>query len=196
MNQSAQVGAGDHNGAMEKLPSRVQSERLTIRQWEVEDAEALSQAIIDSYEHLRPWMGWVDMDEARDVDGYRARIGRWADGWKAGGDSSFGIFNDDILVGACGLHRRGTTDSLEIGYWVHAGHTGLGYATEAAAAVTRAALDLPGIGRVEIHHDKANVASGRIPPRIGYEFAGEWPRDKVAPAEIGIEWRWVITRSD
>ena len=171
---------------MGTLPSQIESQRLIVRHWRHQDAEALTQAIIDSYEHLRPWMGWVDLDEAR----------QWADEWKAGGDSYFGIFKGDILVGACGLHRRGTTDSLEIGYWIHVGHAGLGYATEAAAGLTEAALDIPGINRVEIHHDKANVVSGRIPPRIGYGFAGEWPRDKDAPAEIGIEWRWVITRSD
>ncbi len=181
---------------MGRLSSQIESQRLIIRHWRHQDAGALTQAIIDSYEHLRPWMGWVDLDEAQDVDAYRTRIGRWAEEREAEGDSAFGIFNGDILVGACGLHRRGATDSLEIGYWIHVGHTGLGYAIEAAAALTEAALDIPGIERVEIHHDKANVASGRIPPRIGYEFAGEWPRDKSAPAEVGIECRWVMTRSD
>ncbi len=178
------------------LPTRIQSERLVIKHWTMSDTSALSQALIDSYEHLSPWMGWVDPDEAADLDSYRARIGRWYDEWEAGGDSYLGIFADGILVGACGLHRRGTPDSLEIGYWIHAAHTRLGYATEAAAALTRAAFDLPDIERVEIHHDKANVASGRIPPRLGYEFVGEWPRDPVAPAEIGVECRWVMTRPD
>lgn len=195
-NQPARVGTGDHNGAMETLPPRVQSERLVIRQWVEEDAEALSQAIVESYEHLRPWMSWVDAEKTDDVDAHRARIGRWAEEWKAEGDSFFGIFSGDALVGACGLHRRGTPDSLEIGYWIHPAHTKLGYATEAAAALTQAALNLPDINRVEIHHDKANVTSGRIPPKIGYTFAGELPRDPVAPAEIGIECRWVMSRSD
>ena len=167
-----------------------------MRNYRDDDAPALSQAIIDSYEHLTPWMDWVDADEAADLNAHRERIGRWSHEWKVGGDSYFGIFKGDILVGACGLHRRGAPDSLEIGYWIHASHTGLGYATEVAAALTRAALAIPGIKQVEIHHDKANVVSGRIPPRIGYDFAGEWPREKDAPAEIGIEWRWVMTRSD
>lgn len=178
------------------LPARIESERLVIKHWGDDDAETLTQAIIESYEHLRPWMGWVDIESAQDLSETRARFWRWFTDWEGGGDSFFGIFKDAVLVGACGLHRRGTPDSLEIGYWIHASHTRLGYATEAAAALTQAALDLPDVGRVEIHHDKANVASGRIPPRIGYEFAGEWPCDPVAPAEIGVECRWVMTRSD
>jgi ribosomal-protein-serine acetyltransferase len=52
---------------------------------------------------------------------------------------------------------------LEIGYWVHGDWTGRGIATDAAVALTDAALGLPGIDWVEIYHDAANVASGRIP---------------------------------
>lgn len=39
---------------------------------------------------------------------------------------------------------------LETGYWVHQAHTRRGLATAAAAALTDAALALPGIDRVEI----------------------------------------------
>lgn len=178
------------------LPARIQSERLIIKHWGDDDAEALSQAVVESYEHLRPWMGWVDLDSAQDLDETRARFQRWYTEWEGGGDSFFGIFKDDVLVGSCGLHRRGSPDSLEIGYWIDVRHTRLGYAKEAAAALTEAALNVPDVERVEIHHDKANVASGRIPARLGYELTGEWPQERVAPAEVGIECRWVLTRSE
>ena len=53
--------------------------------------------------------------------------------------------------------------TLEIGYWVHVDHLQKGYATEMARILTSAAFTVPGIERVEIHHDKANTRSGAIP---------------------------------
>jgi hypothetical protein len=35
------------------------AQRLAIRPWQVNDAPALSVAIIESIDHLRPWMSWI-----------------------------------------------------------------------------------------------------------------------------------------
>ena len=83
---------------------------------------------------------------------------------------------------------------LEIGYWVHAGHTRKGFATEIASALTTAAFTVPDIDRVEIHHDKANIASSGIPRRLGFTFADESPNSVLAPGEVGIDCRWMIER--
>ena len=78
-------------------------------------------------------------------------------------------------MGSAGLHNRVGEGGLEIGYWVRSGWTGRGIAADATAALTHAALALPGIDRVEICHDAANVASERIPAKLGYARAGERP---------------------
>lgn len=63
--------------------------------------------------------------------------------------------------------------------------------------VSDAALALPGINRVEIYHDAANVASGRIPAKLGYTRLGQrsardlWP---AAPADSGTDVLWQRTR--
>ena len=45
---------------MERLPAGTTSERLNIRLWRVDEAEALSTAINESLAHLQPWMdGWT-----------------------------------------------------------------------------------------------------------------------------------------
>jgi hypothetical protein len=54
-------------------------------------------------------------------------------------------------------------------------------ATDAVAALTGAAFGLPGIDRVEIYHDAANVASGRIPAQLGYARLGERPTRALWP---------------
>ena len=75
---------------------------------------------------------------------------------------------------------------LEIGYWVHPGFTGRGVATAAAAALTEAALALPGIDRVEIHHDILNLASGRVPAKLGYDCVGTTATTvELAPGDSG-----------
>lgn len=66
--------------------------------------------------------------------------------------------------------------------------------TVAAALMTDAAFTVPGIELVEIHHDRANSASAGVPRRLGYTLVSERPDEPEAPAEIGIEWCWRITR--
>ena len=78
--------------------------------------------------------------------------------------------------------------------WIERAHCRMGYATEASAVLTTGALSLEGIERVEIHHDKANVASAGIPRRLGYRFVCERRDDDPAPGGVGIEWVWRMER--
>jgi RimJ/RimL family protein N-acetyltransferase len=123
---------------------------------------------------------------------------RLIEGWQHdqatdGGDAVYGMFADGTVVGGCGLHRRRGPDVLEIGYWVHADHVRQGLATEAARLLTAAAFAVPGIVRVEIHHDRANLASRAVPARLGFTYVGEVPDQVDAPAEEGIDCIWART---
>jgi RimJ/RimL family protein N-acetyltransferase len=65
-----------------------------------------------------------------------------------------------------------------------------------ARALTDAAFTVADIERVEIHHDKANAASGGVPARLGYTLLGEWDDEPLAPADVGIECRWAVSRDE
>jgi RimJ/RimL family protein N-acetyltransferase len=91
------------------------------------------------------------------------------------------------------MHRRIGPDGIELGYWIAASHTRRGLATAAAAALTDAALALPSIRRVEIHHDTNNRASAGIPARLGFEQVGEEP-GASSPAGSGVESIWRTAR--
>jgi len=173
----------------------MQAPRLTLRRWKPEDAQVLGTAITENIDHLRPWMPWIAA-EPQTLPNRVALINQWDTEWERGGDVVIGAFLDGAVVGSSGLHRRRGPSVLEIGYWVHFAHIRNGYATEIAEALTTAALTVPGIERVEIHHDKANVASSGIPRRLGYTFADESPNAVLAPGEIGIDCRWVMPRQD
>lgn len=168
---------------------------LLIRRWREADAAALATAIGESADHLRPWMNWVPDEPGKLADAldYIVRVGA---GWDEGGDMAFGMFLGPVAVGSCGLHRRRGPRALEIGYWVHVDHIGKGYATAAAAALTSAAFTLPDVDHVEIHHDRANTRSGRVPQKLGYEFVGEEPDEVTAPGEEGVDCTWRIARAD
>ncbi len=175
------------------LPDRIEGpDGLLLRTWRDEDAEALEAAVEESREHLRPWMPWAN--EPSDVASRVAMFRRWEEGRLAGGDVVLGIFLHDQIAGGAGLHRRLGRHGLEIGYWVHAGFTRRRLATRASGLLTDASFTFPEITHVEIHHDRANLASAGVPRTLGYERLGEAPNGKEAPAEEGVEVRWRMTR--
>jgi ribosomal-protein-serine acetyltransferase len=178
---------------MASPPETLSHGQVSLRRWRVDDAAALLAAVIESQEHLRPWMPWADgYDENRAAEFLRECDVQWA----SGSAFAYAIMVGDQIVGSAGLHKRVGDGGLEIGYWVHSDWTGRGIATDATAALTDAALALPGVDRVAIYHDAANVASGRIPAKLGYARLGEQPtRDlwPAAPGETGTDVVWQVT---
>lgn len=172
------------------LPERLEDHGgLLLRRWRPRDAKALSRAVAESAEHLRPWMAWI-AEEPVPPRRLRARLGEWERDWARGGDVFLGVFLDGQVAGGCGLHRRIGEGGLEIGYWIHAAFVRRGLATRAARLLTDGAFSVPGITHVEIHHDKANQASGGVPRKLGFRWVAEVPDEPEAPADVGIEWRW------
>ena len=180
---------------MGRLPERVEGNEVLLRLWQVGDAAGLGEAVAESAEHLRPWMAWM-ADEPQTPEQRRAMLARWEAEWSAGGDAYYGIFLDGAVIGSCGLHRRLGADVLEIGYWIHAAFVRRGFATEAARLLTDAALSIPEISAVEIHHDKANIASFGVPRRLGYRLVGEQRDEATAPGDTGDECVWRIESSE
>lgn len=178
-----------------RLPERLEADGLELRRWTIDDASALQRAVAESAEHLRPWMPWMAAEPLA-LEARRNLIERWQHGWEAGGDTVLGVFVDGEVAGSTGLHRRRGPDALEIGYWIHVDFLRRGLATRVAGTLTEAALALPGINAVEIHHDKANQISSRIPQALDYVFLGETPDAPEAPAEVGVDWAWRVERGD
>ncbi|HSD79279.1 MAG TPA: GNAT family N-acetyltransferase [Solirubrobacteraceae bacterium] len=165
---------------------------LVVRSWTEADAPALARAVDESLEHLRPWMPWAQ--EPAGVDVRRAWIRDQLAAEAAGGDRAYGLFVGDLVVGGCGLHARIGPGGLELGYWVHPAYTGRGLATRAGRFAVRQAFAQPGVDRVEIHHDVANAASGRVAAALGFAAVGELRRAPEAPAETGVMRVWRLCR--
>jgi RimJ/RimL family protein N-acetyltransferase len=176
-----------------RLPERIEGAGVLLRRWLIGDAEALQRAIDESAEHLLPWMPWME-GSPQSPEQRRVMLAEWEREWLDGGDVRFGVFVENQVAGSCGLHRRRGPGVLEIGYWIHAAFLRRGLATTAARLLTDAAFSVPGIAGVEIHHDRANVASAGVPRGLGYQLVGEQPNVEPAPGELGIDYVWRIER--
>jgi len=101
----------------------------------------------------------------------------------------------DTLLGGAGLHRGVEPVALNIGYWTRSDCTGRGYATAATRTLTEVAFTLiRGIQRVEIHMDKANVASAAVPRKLGFRLDHEEVRQVEALGHTGHGLVWVLDR--
>jgi ribosomal-protein-serine acetyltransferase len=176
---------------MDPLPEVVETPRLTLRVWRLEDAAALDAAVEESREHLRPWMPWATAPEGFSTEQFITdRRAQWA----AGGDATYGVFADGAVVGGAGLHTRRGPRVLEIGYWIHVARIGRGYASELSRALTDTAFQVPGIDWVEIRHDRANRRSRAIPAKLGFTLIAENPGERLTSGDEGVDCIWSVER--
>ena len=75
------------------------------------------------------------------------------------------------LIGTVGLGPL-PSGALELGYWIARPHWGLGYATEAAAAMVEIARDGLRLPRLHAGHYLDNPASGRVLEKLGFSPCG------------------------
>lgn len=174
-------------------PDEIDLGDVVIRRYAESDAESLATAIGASLEHLRPWMSWI-AHEPVPIEDRKNLIREWMDAWVHRRNFVMGVFRGDEVVGGTGLHLRGDRGVAEIGYWIRAGDTGIGLATRITQALVDAAFAMPDVESVEIRHDAANLASGRVAAKAGFTMVGEFDRVREAPAEVGRTRVWVISR--
>jgi RimJ/RimL family protein N-acetyltransferase len=162
------------------VPDSLRTERLLLRRWRPDDAEALHPVLAANVAHLEPWIPW-HVAEPAPVPELATRLAGFAADFDAGRQWIYGIFPADggDVYGGVGLYPRaaagrvafGAADHVEIGYWLRADATGRGYATEAARALLAVATALPGMARVEIRCDARNAPSVAVPRRLGFRHA-------------------------
>lgn len=174
-------------------PARMEVGELLIRRWRLSDVDPLRLAVAESLDELRPWLIWANGDTGEQAAFLEASVA----GWEQGDRFEYGVENPrGQLVAGMGLMRRIGPGGLELGYWVHSAHTGCGIAKLAAARLTAAALELPDIDHVQIHHDRANRRSGAVPAALGFELIEEIAKDTLAPSDTGRDLVWRMRRED
>ena len=90
-------------------------------------------------------------------------------------------------VGSCAYKGPPSPEgSVEIAYGLEPSHQGLGYATEAAAALVGFAFGVGSVRRVCAHTRPEHSASTRVLTKCGFVRVGE-----VVDPEDGLVWQWV-----
>lgn len=163
---------------------------LTLRRYLLSDVQQLHDAISESVEHLKPWMAWISHEPLTMFDRSQL-VESWIQQWDNREDFLMGVFSGDELVASSGLHLRGGSDVVEIGYWVRVRHLRQTVATRVVNSLTTVAFETwDHIDRVEIHVDANNTASLKVAERCGYFQSGVEHRKPEAPGESGRLLHW------
>jgi RimJ/RimL family protein N-acetyltransferase len=151
------------------LFEELRGERVIVRPYRVEDAEALNAAVQESRDHLRPWLPFAD--EHQSVEESRDFIIRSMARWLVREDCILSIWQSatGAFLGGTGFHPRDWEIGwFEIGYWLRASAEGHGYMTEAVRLVTDFLFEQLGAQRVEIRCDALNGRSAAVAKRLGF----------------------------
>lgn len=141
-----------------------------MRCLEPKHARAISRAISESLEHLKPWMSWAVHEPASDAQRLeRMRTNRGH--FDLGSDYIYGIFDkaERELFGVAALKLSTTVDERELGYWLHVAHVGRGLAREAGLALVRVGFELEPLDAIEIRTDPHNERSARVAHGLGFQ---------------------------
>ena len=163
------------------LFDELRGERVIVRPYRADEAQALYEAVAESRNHIRPWLPFAD--EHQSVEESRDWIIHQQASWLLREDMPLGIWERETgrFLGGTGMHPRAwETRYFEIGYWLRASATGHGYMTEAARLLTNYLLDEFGATRVEIRCDERNIASAAVARRLGYVQEGRLRNDMRA----------------
>jgi RimJ/RimL family protein N-acetyltransferase len=154
-----------------EIPLSISTPRLSLRAPHPDYAEAMNDAIRDSFEELRAWMNWAQ--QMPTLEESRAQQLRARHAFDAREDLQLVLFHEDRLVGSSGLHQIDwNVPRFEIGYWARTPDSGKGFITEAVQAIESFAFDQLGALRVQICTHTDNARSRSVPERLGYDLEG------------------------
>ena len=160
------------------------TERLRVRPPTLDDAEALTAAVVASLPELRPFMPWATPDP--DLAAIRAFIERAIA--RAATDEEYPLLMTTptgTIVGSIGLHDVDWRIPLaEIGYWIATSWSGRGLVREAAKALTTFLMGDMGIRRVQIVTSERNARSRRIPESLGFTHEATLRWARIDPAGV------------
>jgi RimJ/RimL family protein N-acetyltransferase len=158
------------------VPSSLETQRLVLRSFRVEDAPALHAALAESINELRNtlwFLPWVAEDPTLQSAEIRCRNA--AANFLLRTDLPYLAFEKTSgrLVASVGLHRTDwSLPRTEVGYWVRTSETGKGYASESVAALSSWALSDLGAKRLELVTDQQNLGSRGVAERCGFRLEG------------------------
>jgi RimJ/RimL family protein N-acetyltransferase len=178
------------------VPIEIRTERLCLRPWRGEDAEALHAILVANYEHLAPWIPPRVATPAV-VPLLAERLAAFGAEFQADREWRFAMLATDerTILGEVDLFPRSAAgrvafpdaDRAEIGYWIRADETGRGLVTEAVLAIVDVARRTGRFTHLEIRCDARNEPSAAVPKRLGFELAATIEEPPASPESPGVQ---------
>lgn len=169
------------NPLLINFPDSFDTDRLTIRAPQVEDAQEIVDAVNESLTDLRPWMPWAVQPTTLEFQ--QARLRNSMAQWLTRENLNLHIYlkGTSTFVGGSGLHRMNwEAGNFEIGYWCRTKFVGQGYISEAVNGVTAFAFTHLKANRVAILCDANNLRSAAVAKRCGFLLEGILRHDSLS----------------
>ncbi|HEU4560316.1 MAG TPA: GNAT family protein [Longimicrobium sp.] len=149
-------------------PYRIVTPSVVLRPFEPGDGLAVHSLISENLDHLRPWVPWA-ADEPRPLAAKLREVREWRATFDLDDCWYWAMLcaDDGELAGSLLMNRLGHAE-VDMGGWVGLARARLGFNTEAAAAVARAAFEVMGITRVQALTDPANERSNALMRKLGF----------------------------
>ena len=146
------------------------TKNLQLRMFKVRDARAVQEFLSLNKQYMLPWIPWA-VNEPESIEEKKRKIREWKDGFKQNTKFVYGIYEKgrEELIGMSFMFTRRGKGTLEIGYILDFRQYGKGYATEASKVLTDLGFEL-GVEKMLIYCDETNLASSRVPEKLGYEL--------------------------
>lgn len=167
------TGSHARPGYGDLVAPRLETERLVLRPWAADDAEAAWRGYGDA--EVARWLAPA-MDRVRDQAAMRVVLQQWiAEDMRMltpAGRWAVEVRHDERLIGGATLLPLPPDEEFEMGWQIRPQEWGHGYATEAGLALAQWAFG-QGIEQVVALVRPANTRAMAVVQRIGMEWVGE-----------------------
>jgi ribosomal-protein-alanine N-acetyltransferase len=151
-------------------------ENLVVREFKIEDAEALLQINIENKDYFEKWMPIIPADSFYTLDGQIEKIKSIHERSAKDEYYSFGIFleSSNTLIGNVSFTfvHRGPHQTCMIGYGLDHRYSGKGYATKAVVLALDIAFNKLNFHRVVAEAQPENIGSIRVLEKAGFKREG------------------------
>lgn len=153
------------------MPSIPVNEKLSLKLGTLSDAPRFFNVIQENQAYLRRYIPWVDhIHTENDAEAF---LLKWRDNYQYGKGFNFLIISDNQIIGTIGFNYFDNLNKkTDIGYWLTQKAQGRGIIHECCIAVMKYVfLDLR-YHRIEVRCAIDNLASQRVPERLGFTKEG------------------------
>jgi RimJ/RimL family protein N-acetyltransferase len=186
------TGQGTAGMQVSRLPEAIETERLVLRRWRMEDVPALYAAVDASRERVGAWLPWVRFYTGPEAA--ETFIRRVEDTWLTGRELPLAVTErgSGRILGGVGIHGTVTDAPIdwerglfETGYWLRDGEEGKGYMREAVRAEIRLVFEHFGGRKLAIRCDARNATSRRVAESLGFQLDVH-ARNQLRTADGGL----------